>query len=185
MNDQEDKDTEDWLAVLAGREAANADPATVREAQALREELLFRDSHASTDSRVLDNILAECKPPVWKRPKVWGLPLAASVFLAVILWPLLQPEPESFRPKSAPVIAQTLLVANPGDAALGLLTKLVALGLSVTIRKQGESWIVEVPGIPDASVARVSEILKSHRLLMPPDKRFKVKLSGHPPTEGK
>jgi hypothetical protein len=40
---QEDKETEDWLAVLSGQSVPDANPEIIREAQALRMALQFRE----------------------------------------------------------------------------------------------------------------------------------------------
>ncbi|MCP4698144.1 MAG: hypothetical protein GY862_15020 [Gammaproteobacteria bacterium] len=103
---QQDKDTQDWLDALAGRHGSDANPDTLREAEALREELQFRNEQPETaNPRILSNVLAELEkepPPVAKRNnrkknlsrKAWwttaGLSLAAAASIMIaVTWNLL------------------------------------------------------------------------------------------------
>lgn len=112
---QEDKETEDWLATLSGQSVPNANPETISEAQALRMELILRTklkSHQnSPNPQILKNIFkATGLEPGWKRDlrNIWRkvflfiqsllswkvtlpVPAVAMVGLLLVIIPLVMP----------------------------------------------------------------------------------------------
>jgi hypothetical protein len=199
---QEDKETEDWLAVLSGQSVPDANPEIIREAQALRVALKFcefqalrtePEIHHPPNPQILKNIFkATGLEPGWRRDlkNIWKqishsfqsllrwkltLPfpaVAAVALLLLIVIPLIIPEQEPNMigiPKTSPVL-QELTVSNPQASAEALTIGLAKLGITVTLVKNNEVWIVEVADLSADNPGALSTLLKKHHLkrLPPP-----------------
>jgi hypothetical protein len=206
---QEDKETEDWLAVLSGQSVPDARSEIIREAQALRMELNFREAQTlqteqefrrnpPPNPKILKNIFkATGLEPGWRRDlknilkKIshlfqslfrWKLtlPFPAVVTVAlllVIISPVImqfvipQPEPNIIAiPKTLPSIPQELIESNPQATAEALTIGLAKLGISISLVKEDEVWIVEVADLSTDNPDALSTLLHKHSLkrLPPP-----------------
>ncbi len=192
---QEDKETEDWLAVFSGQSVPNANPEMIREAQTLRAELKFRQN--PRNPQILKNIFkATGLEPGWRRDvkNIWQkisqlfqslltwkltlpLPVAATVALLLVMIPLvIQPliisKPESNIigiPKTL-IPVQELMVFNPQAEAEALTVGLAKLGITVTFVKKGAVWEVDVANLSTDNPDALSILLQKHWLkrLPPP-----------------
>ncbi|MCP4695535.1 MAG: hypothetical protein GY862_01615 [Gammaproteobacteria bacterium] len=117
----DDKDTRDWLAALSGKAVTDADPATVREAEALRDELLFRNEAAEVDPRIAERIFARLEA---ERKPFWHavgkkLPGGSTASAAADL-------PEA---AGKPATKKTLFCRQYWQAGLSLAASVAAIGI--------------------------------------------------------
>jgi hypothetical protein len=185
---QEDKETEDWLALLAGKSVANADPKLVWEANALRAELAYRHNPPTLNPKILDNVLAQLppvKPSLWEVlqniwtdiwSKLWeqripiGAAMATSVLIVIAIWQIIIPQPVPRPDFIAKPLAtsQTLKVANPQATAKELKMALEQLGISATIIQKNEVWILEVLDLSTNNPEELSTLLEKYDLVRLP-----------------
>ena len=193
MMTQDEKEIEDWLAILSGRTVPDANPEIILEAQALRMELEARRN--PPNPQILKNILkATGLEPGWRRDlkmiwqkiaelfqSLWQLRLpfpavAVTVVLLLVIIPVVKPpltstpEPNIIAiPKSLPV-PQELMVSNPEAEAEALTIGLAKLGIIVSLVKEEAVWIVDVSDLSTDNPDALSTLLEKHRLdrLPPP-----------------
>ena len=192
---QEDKEIEDWLAILSGQSIPDAAPEIIREAQALRMELEFRQN--PPNPQILKNIFeATGLEPGWRRDlknllkKIshsfqsvfrWKLtlpfPAVATVALLLVIIPLVvipriipKQEPNIIAIPKTFSVPQELTVSNPQAKAEALTIGLAKLGISITLVKKNEVWIVDVADLSTENPDALSTLLQKHNLkrLPPP-----------------
>jgi hypothetical protein len=196
MMTQDEKEIEDWLAILSGRTVPDANPEIILEAQALRMELEARRNPPNPPNpQILKNILkATGLEPGWRRDlktilkkiaelfqSLWQLRLpfpavAVTVVLLLVIMPLVKPLPTSTPepniiaiPKSS-LVAQELMVSNPQAEAEALTIGLAKLGIIVSLVKEEAVWIVDVSDLSTDNPDALSALLEKHSLdrLPPP-----------------
>ncbi|MDM8563060.1 hypothetical protein QUF54_06885, partial [Candidatus Marithioploca araucensis] len=101
MMNKEDKETEDWLAVLSGQSVSDANPKIVREAQALRMALKFREFqalptepefHHPPNPQILKKVFKETGlEPGWDLKNIWKK--ISHSFQSLFRWKLTLPFP--------------------------------------------------------------------------------------------
>jgi hypothetical protein len=165
----EEKDTQDWLAILSGQTVEGAALETVREARVLRAVLQYRYSPPQISPQSYEKMTTQLiarglllKPndsnvvtlptrPRPKFPQTWqvGLSLAASLLLAVLL--LFPGIKDRWGGDSSPLEKGrggdeviTLQVANPQETTTQLQTELTKLGVKVMVRQEVDGWRLEV-----------------------------------------
>nr|VFJ60642.1 MAG: hypothetical protein BECKDK2373C_GA0170839_108310 [Candidatus Kentron sp. DK] len=145
------KDDQDWLDILAGKEVPGADPNTVVEAEQLRAALIARsleeDPGPQPSQTEIDAFIDRARreglvaPPQKIKPGsrrrrlsggLSGLALAASIILAIFLVPpwIGQPPDGSIPPDLVPkshVIPQTMAVTDPRQFVSRLQNSLTGL----------------------------------------------------------
>lgn len=175
-----DRDDRDWVDALAGKTPAGADPATVKEAEALRRAMLEqrrRESAPDFDAdaglqRLLFRLRQERLDGGQARParRYAAFALAATVVLAAgVLW--LMPKPvEEERPVFRGVErAQTLFADDPVKAVEALVRDLEELGLKPRVTRREDATLVEAPW-PEQTDERHRALLE-RRFLRPPEGR--------------
>ncbi|HID98822.1 MAG TPA: hypothetical protein EYP59_00840 [Thiotrichaceae bacterium] len=191
---QEEKETEDWLAILSGKTVPDANPEIIREAQALRMELEARRNPPNPE--ILKNVFkATGLEPGWRRDlktiwqkiaelfqSLWQFRLpfpavAVTVALLLVIMPVVKPlmtstpEPNIIIaiPKSSPV-PQERMVSNPQAEAEALTMGLAKLGIPVSLVKEEGLWIVDVADLSTDNPDALSTLLEKHGLerLPPP-----------------
>jgi hypothetical protein len=189
-------DDHDWLALLTGQSLPEANPATAREAAALRAAILaehtgFEDAADTTAAadRLLfrlkqEGLLAPQPPSRWGPAKIW--PLLVAGMIVVVLVPRLMRQDRSFSP-SLPVPAvpgalpktftlpQVVYTAQPRQQADGLQAALEALHLQVQRQDRTDSHLLVVH-IPPATAASVLKILQPYALTLPADGWLRVEI---------
>jgi len=149
MSEQDDRD---WLATLAGKPAAGADPATVNEAAAVRRALqAAREREQAPDMDVdggLQRLLFRLRRdglgggrPAWVYP---SLALAATVVIAagiVLLQPAVIDDEPVYR--GAPGTPPVLVVENPAQRGEALVAELASLGVTARITQFGANVTLE------------------------------------------
>lgn len=166
----EEKDTQDWLAILSGETVEGAALETVREARVLRAVLQYRYSPPQINPQSYEkmttqliarglllkpndsNVVALPTRPRPNLPRTWqvGLSLAASLLLAVVVlfpgikdrWEGDSSPLEKGRGGGEEII--TLKVANPQETATQLQTELTKLGVKVMVQQEVDGWRLEV-----------------------------------------
>jgi hypothetical protein len=182
---QEEKETEDWLALLAGKQVVEADPKLVWETNALRAELAYRRNPPPLNSKILENILAQL-PPVksslwevfknqtkawlksWERPLSIGVAVAASVLMIVVILQIIIPPSEPDYRIKAGAISQSLLAPNPQAKAHELKMALEQLGISVKVVQDEAVWIVQTTDLSNINSENLTTLLAKYDLLLPP-----------------
>ena len=182
--------TEDWIKILSGKEVPDANPETIREAQALRMELKFRKAQTMpTESippnpQILQNIFKETGlEPNRSKPTnflysilSWKItipfPALATAILLVIVIPQIIPqtpidsiEPIIGRSKSWP---QFLTVNNPKTTVEELIIGLAELGLKVNVAENKGTWIINVEDLSTANPTDLEPLLQKYKLLLMP-----------------
>ncbi len=191
---KEEKETEDWLAILSGKTVPDANPEIIREAEALRMELEARRNPPNPE--ILKAIFkATGLEPGWRRDlktiwqkivdlfqSLWQFRLpfpavAVTVALLLVIMPVLKPlmtstpEPNMIIaiPKSSPV-SQEIMVSNPEAEAEALTMGLAKRGIPVSLVKEEGLWIVDVADLSTDNPDALSTLLEKHGLerLPPP-----------------
>lgn len=197
-----ERDDDDWLALLAGRPAPEADSRTRQEAEILRQAVLARQSRsvgelADADlirgrERLRFQLQREARPPApsrfgWRRPALLAGLAAGLVGIALLpllrapdlpspgTGPELQPPPKikQFR---LPTVVRT---DRPAAAARALAESLNRLGIAVQPVQQAESWFIDAR-LPDPPPAELAALLAGHGLRPPPDRRLLVEFAPQP-----
>ncbi len=193
MKTQDEKEIEDWLAILSGRTVPDANPEIILEAQALRMELEARRN--PPNPQILKNVFkATGLEPGWRRDlktiwqkiaelfqSLWQLRLpfpavAVTVVLLLVIMPVVKPfltstpEPNIIAIPKSSLVAQELMVSNPQAEAEALTIGLAKLGIIVSLVKEEAVWIVDVSDLSTDNPDALSTLLEKHRLdrLPPP-----------------
>jgi hypothetical protein len=174
------KTDDDWLATLAGRPPAGADPEVVQEARRLREAMvedLARRAGAdrAAEGRLVARLRREGRLPAhpwWPGP----LPLALAASLVLGLMMVRMMMPPGVAPTPAPetpgfkeiALPQRLTAPNPAARAQALAAGLRRFGLGVTERGEGAGWTLEAQVAPPGP-AGLAAWLASQGLYLPAD----------------
>lgn len=193
-----DRDDNDWLNLLTGRAAPDADPRTRQEAEMLRQVVLERRDRPLNElsdadlsrgrERLLFQLRRETPPaparPWWRQPALLaGLAAGlAGITIAPMLWspdrpgpetaPTLEPPPRSKQFRLPAVVRAD----QPSAAARALAEALASLGIAVQPIQQAESWFIDVR-LPDPPPAGLAALLARHGLRPPPDRRLLVEFA--------
>ncbi|MDG4595441.1 MAG: hypothetical protein P9F75_07070 [Candidatus Contendobacter sp.] len=196
-----DRDADDWLNLLAGRAAPDADPRTRQEAEMLRQVTLERrdrplDELSDADlsrgrERLLFQLRREAPPaparPWWRQPALLaGLAAGlAGITIAPLLWSPDRPAPETVPgmeppPRSKPFRLPVVVRADPPAAAARALAEALAgLGIAAQPVQQAESWFIDVQ-LPDPPPVGLAALLARHGLRPPLDRRLLVEFVPKP-----
>ncbi len=195
-------DDDDWLALLAGRPAPEADSRTRQEADLLRQAVLRRQSRLVGELTDADLIRGrerlrfqfqhEARPPApsrfgWQRPAL--LAGLAAGLVGIVLLPLLR-SPDLPSPGTGPGLQPpprikqfrlpTVVRADqPAVATRALAESLNRLGIAVRPVQQAERWFVDVR-LPDPPPPGLTALLAGHGLRPPPDRRLLVEFAPKP-----
>jgi len=173
-----EKDDQDWIRVLAGEEAKDADMATVREARALRAAMLEyeqRDEAADFDGqRGLQQLLFRMRREqlLTREKRRWNLviPMAIAATLALSVGIGIYMEREASTDDLTKTrgigIAQTLQVADPAATRDALVKDLTALGAQPKVR-EGQGAIVIEATWPVKPGEGHAAFLERHKLTAP------------------
>jgi hypothetical protein len=174
MSEQNDHD---WIDTLAGRNAAGADPATVKEAQAVRRAVLSlpadqeaQDLDVETGAqKLLFRLRREGLDGVSQNRKSWqrysAFALAATLLLAAGVV-MLQSPPVDDTPVYRGTGAQTINTPDTAGLAATLTAELEALGIQPKVTRFGATYTLSAgwPAKPDAQHAA---FLKRNALKQP------------------
>jgi len=163
----EEKDTQDWLMILAGQPVADAHPDTLREAEALREVLQCRQHPPRLTSRVLNNVLKKSRKEKVDPPSIlkvlsemwyWrmGLAIACSFVLVIILRPLYwSTETPELTVKGGLKVC-SLKAIQPQTKVEELQRALTQLGMKTQIDSRGENRRLTVVGVTEKDQAKLA-----------------------------
>jgi hypothetical protein len=190
---EEEKETEECLAILSGRAVPDANPDIIREAQALRIELEARINPPNPE-RLKTIFQKTGLKPGWRRDletigqKImvlfesvwqWKLPfpvVAVTVLLLLVIMSFFKPvmisNPETniitATPKSS-LVVQEIFVSNPETEAEALTMGLAKLGVRVNLARDEGIWRVEVDNLATDNPEALSILLDKHSLVrLPP-----------------
>jgi hypothetical protein len=171
-----EQDDQHWFDTLAGRNGANADSATTKEAQAVRRAVLVvkpdqdaadLDVEAGTQ-QLLFRLRREGLDGV-NRKKTWqwygAFALAATLVLAVGVV-LLQSPPVEDTPIYRGGGAQTIITPDTAKLAATLTTDLEALGIKAKVTRFGATFTLAADW-PSKPGAKHAAFLKRHALKQP------------------
>jgi hypothetical protein len=183
-----EKDDQHWLDALAGRitnGADGADPATLKEAQAVRRAVLAtkpeqdaQDFDVESGAQKLLFRLRREGPAGAEKKKSWQLygayALAASLVLAVGMV-VLQPPPVEDAPVYRGGGAQTISAPDTEKLAGTITAELEALGVKAKVTRFGATHTITAdwPAKPDAKHAA---FLKRHGLKQPASGALTIEL---------
>jgi len=153
---KEDKETDDWLAILSGKSVPDASPEIIREAQALRMELNFRKEQAlqtepefcnPPNPQILKNVFKatglgadEAQPPQFEwlqYLKDIGQKIISDFLLPILRWKLTLPLPVAATVALllviAPLVIQPLIISEPEPNIIGTPKTLSAVSQELTV----------------------------------------------------
>jgi len=170
-----EQDDLNWFDTLAGRKAANTDPATVKEAEAIRRALLAQKPDEVTDfdvdageQKLLFRMRREGLAVAPKRNswQIYGaFAIAASMVLTVGIVVLQAPDMEDV-PVYRGMGAQTINSADTAKLSEVLANELEGLGVKAKVTKFGTTFTINAdwPAKPNA---KQLAFLKRHGIKQP------------------
>lgn len=182
-----EKNDQDWFDTLAGRTAANADPATAKEAQAVRRAVLAVKSDQDAQKfdvepgaqKLLFRLRQEGLDGATPKKKTWqfygAFALAATLVLAVGVV-MRQPPPDEDMPIYRGSSAQTINTSDTTKLAATLTAELEAMGIKPKVIRFGATYTISAawPAKPDA---KHTAFLKRHTLIQPAGNTLVIEVS--------
>ncbi|MBI3069611.1 MAG: hypothetical protein HYY79_12225 [Betaproteobacteria bacterium] len=187
-----ERDDQDWFDTLTGKPVNGADPATVREAKALREAMLASQRREPGPEfevepglqRLLFRLRRENLIGDGARRGRWrlysGFALAASLVLAIGLL-VLQPwqvEDDQARFRGGEE-TQVIVSAEPVQLKDALSRDLHSLNLSPQVREAQGAFVIESQW-PRRPEAKHQEFLERHSLRTPAGTRLRIEIHQRP-----
>ena len=145
---KEDKETDDWLAILSGKSVPDASPEIIREAQALRMELKFRKEQAlqavpefsnPPNPQILKNVFKATglKPGWLQYLKDIGQKIISDFLQPILRWKLTLPLPVAATVAPllviAPLVIQQLIISKPEPNIIGTPKTLSPVSQELTV----------------------------------------------------
>lgn len=182
-----EQDDQHWFDTLAGRTAENADPATAKEAQAVRRAVLAvkPDQDAQEfdvepgTQKLLFRLRQEGLDGATPKKKTWQLygafALAATLVLAISVI-MLQPPPDEDTPIYRGGSAQTINTSDTTKLAATLTSELEAMGIKPKVTRFGATYTISAawPAKPDAKHAA---FLRRYALKQPAGNTLVIEVS--------
>ena len=181
-----EQDDQHWFDTLAGRAASDADPAALKEAQAVRRAVLALS--ADQDAQDLDveagaqkllfrlrreGLDGATKKRSWQTYGAFALAATLVLTVGVVL---LQSPPVEDTPVYRGVGAQTITAPDAAKLAAAITADLEALGIKPKVIRFGATFTLSAdwPAKPDAKHAA---LLKRHALKQPAGGTLVIELS--------
>ena len=188
-------DDEDWLALLAGKPAPDANACTRQDAEILRQAVLRRQAQAFEElsdadlargrERLQFQLRRAMPSPArrgWRHPALWAGLAAGLVGIVILpLWRLSNPP----LPETHPVVAQAppkfkrfrmpsvVRADQPATAAQAMADSLRRMGIATQPIHQAGRWLIDTP-VPDPPPAALTPLLTQYKIRPPADHRLLV-----------
>ncbi|PWF55166.1 hypothetical protein [Massilia glaciei] len=171
-------DDDDWFAVIAGGGRPLAAPATIQEAQLVRDAILALHAQAAAPGGehaglerlrarlAAEGLLDQPEPVSWSKrlPLALAAMLVAGIGLSLTVMPQLPgTTPGDDAPMRGSSSAQLVLLADPQQAAVILDAQLAKLGVSADATDLGDAVVIEA-FVPSQVEPQVNALLKQYQV---------------------
>ena len=187
-------DDEDWLALLAGKPAPDADARTRQDAEILRQAVLRRQAQAVEElsdadlARGRERLQFQLRRTMpsstwnkWRHPALWAGLAAGLVGIVILpLWWLSNPPlPETHPVAQVPPkfkrfrMPSMVRADQPAAAAQAMADSLRRMGIATQPIQQAGRWLIDAP-VPDPPPAALTPLLTQYKIRPPADRRLLV-----------